>query len=88
MLEITYSYWDGSGHRRTIEVPKGTTIGKFLEWVRQDLVTEFPELRSVSSDNLLYIKEDLIIPQVRSCCRSFAHMSASCWPGSTTSQCG
>lgn len=63
LLEITYSYWDGSGHRRDIEVPKGTTIGKFLEYVRQDLMNEFPELRSVSADNLLYIKEDLIIPQ-------------------------
>jgi hypothetical protein len=27
-LEVTYSYWDGSGHRRTITVTKGQTIGK------------------------------------------------------------
>ena len=73
-LEIVYSYWDGTGHRRTSEacrllpadhlpasapphrswgplllaavtVPKGTTIGKFLEWVRQDLIEDFPEVR-------------------------------------------
>lgn len=62
-LEITYSYWDGSGHRRSITVPKGTTIAKFLEWVRQDLVGEFPELRTLSADALMYVKEDLIIPQ-------------------------
>jgi protein FAM50 len=62
MIEVTYSYWDGSGHRRNIDVPKGTTVGKYLELVRQDLAKEFAEMRGVSSDNLLYIKEDLIIP--------------------------
>ena len=62
LIEVTYSYWDGSGHRRNIEVPKGTTVGKYLELVRQDLAKEFAEMRGVSSDNLLYIKEDLIIP--------------------------
>ena len=61
-LEIVYSYWDGSGHRRTIVVPKGTTVGKFLEWVRQDLLPSFPELRNVGADGLLYVKEDVIIP--------------------------
>ena len=48
-LEVVYSYWDGSGHRRSIIVPKGTSIGRFLEWVRQDLMPSFPELRTVSS---------------------------------------
>jgi protein FAM50 len=61
-VQVTYSYWDGSGHRRSINVAKGATIGKFLEAVRQQLSTDFSEMRSASSDNLLYIKEDLIIP--------------------------
>eukprot|EP00940_MAST-03C_sp_MAST-3C-sp2_P002296 g2296.t1 len=61
-LEVTYSYWDGSGHRRQIVVEKGTTVGKFLEKVRVALLKEFKELRSVSAANLLYVKEDLIIP--------------------------
>lgn len=39
--------------------------GKFLEMVRQQLSQDFSEMRSVSSENLLYIKEDLIIPHVR-----------------------
>lgn len=26
-LEVTYSYWDGSGHRREIVLNKGTTVG-------------------------------------------------------------
>ena len=103
MLEITYSYWDGRGHRKSIKVPKGTSIGKFLEAVRNDLVKvrrerrtclylylwpcrraprrsansrlhlydtvyllvqDFVELKSVAADALMYIKEDLIIPQV------------------------
>eukprot|EP00611_Tribonema_gayanum_P005525 TRINITY_DN1474_c0_g1_i4.p1 TRINITY_DN1474_c0_g1~~TRINITY_DN1474_c0_g1_i4.p1 ORF type:complete len:362 (-),score=139.90 TRINITY_DN1474_c0_g1_i4:60-1145(-) len=62
LLEVTYSYWDGTGHRRTIKITKGTTVGKFLEAVRQQLSTDFSELRATSSDNLLYVKEDLIIP--------------------------
>lgn len=33
----------------------------FLEKCRQ----QFPELRAVSVDNLMYIKEDLIVPHVR-----------------------
>ncbi|CAO3660183.1 unnamed protein product [Umbelopsis ramanniana] len=57
-IEITYSYWDGSGHRKTVECKKGDTISRFLDLCRQQI----HELRSVNVDNLLYIKEDLIIP--------------------------
>ncbi|EGG13654.1 XAP5 protein [Cavenderia fasciculata] len=58
-IEITYSYWDGSGHRRSLQCNKGTTIEKFLAMAR----LEFKELRGVSVDHLIFIKEDLIIPQ-------------------------
>ena len=61
-LEIVYSYWDGSGHRRTVECRKGDSIGDFLEKVRVDLTREFRELQSTTSDALLYVKEDLILP--------------------------
>lgn len=61
-IEITYSYWDGSGHRRTIVVTKGTSIGQFVDKCRKDLCDAFHELRALSSDGLMYIKEDLIIP--------------------------
>jgi XAP5, circadian clock regulator len=37
MLEITYSYWDGIGHRKVIQVRKGTTIGRYLELVKQQV---------------------------------------------------
>lgn len=62
MIEVTYSFWDGSGHRKAIEVKKGCTIGRFLEFVKLQLSPEFPELRCVGSDSLMYVKEDLIIP--------------------------
>lgn len=38
VLEITYSYWDGTGHRRTVQCKKGDTIAKFLELVRYAVV--------------------------------------------------
>ncbi|GMP64131.1 hypothetical protein CsSME_00025552 [Camellia sinensis var. sinensis] len=64
-LEITYSYWDGAGHRRVLQVRKGDTIGEFLRAVQQQLAPEFREIRTTSVENLLYVKEDLIIPHVR-----------------------
>ena len=63
LLEITYSYWDGSGHRRNVTCKKGDTIVEFLEKVRKDLAKEFREMANASSDALLYVKEDLMIPQ-------------------------
>ncbi|KAL5529710.1 hypothetical protein ACEPAG_5695 [Sanghuangporus baumii] len=57
-IEITYSYWDGSGHRKSVTCKKGDSISTFLEKCRQ----QFPELRGVSVDNLMYVKEDLIVP--------------------------
>ena len=57
-IVITYSYWDGSGHRKQVECRKGDTIRQFLELCRQ----QAPELRGVNVDNLMYVKEDLIIP--------------------------
>ncbi|KZV85584.1 XAP5-domain-containing protein [Exidia glandulosa HHB12029] len=57
-IEITYSYWDGSGHRKSVTCKKGHDIATFLERCR----AQIPELRGTSVDNLMYIKEDLIIP--------------------------
>ncbi|CAN0910121.1 Protein XAP5 CIRCADIAN TIMEKEEPER [Linum grandiflorum] len=65
-LQITYSYWDGTGHRRTIQCRKGDSIGEFLRSVQQQLAPEFREIRTTSVENLLYVKEDLIIPHQHS----------------------
>ncbi|KAB7495310.1 Protein FAM50-like protein [Armadillidium nasatum] len=61
-IEITFSYWDGSGHRRSVRMKKGNTIYQFLQKTLDLLRKEFNELRCVTADNLMYIKEDLIIP--------------------------
>lgn len=64
IIEITYSYWDGSGHRKVVDVgdqagitltyqcKKGDDIGTFLGKCR----AQVPELRGTSIDNLMYIK--------------------------------
>ena len=62
-VEIAYSYWDGSGHRKNITMKKGNSIYQFLVKVLNKIRTEFPELKTVSGDQLMYVKEDLIIPQ-------------------------
>lgn len=51
-IEIVYSYWDGSGHRSTVECKKGDDIATFLSKCR----AQFPDLRGTSIDNLMYIK--------------------------------
>lgn len=61
-IEITFSYWDGSGHRRAVLMKKGNSIYQFLQKALELLKKEFHELRTVTSDQLMYIKEDLIIP--------------------------
>ncbi|KAF9075143.1 XAP5, circadian clock regulator-domain-containing protein [Rhodocollybia butyracea] len=57
-IDVVYSYWDGGGRRRSVKCKKGDTISSFLEKCR----AQFTELRGVSVDNLMYVKEDLIIP--------------------------
>ena len=41
-----------------------SAVGRFLELVKTQLSPEFPEVRGLGVDNLLYVKEDLIIPHV------------------------
>ncbi|KAH7415151.1 hypothetical protein KP509_14G030300 [Ceratopteris richardii] len=55
-LEITY----------IIQVRKGDSIAEFLRAVQQQLASEFREIRTASVENLLYVKEDLIIPHQHS----------------------
>jgi len=59
---ITFSYYDGSGHRREMTMAKGTTIEKFLLKAQIMLEPDFPDMRSRNPGTLLYVKEDLIIP--------------------------
>ncbi|XP_041129767.1 protein FAM50A [Polyodon spathula] len=61
-IEITFSYWDGSGHRRTVKMKKGNTMQQFLQKALEIMRKDFSELRSAGVEQLMYIKEDLIIP--------------------------
>ncbi|KAM9234532.1 protein FAM50B [Dugong dugon] len=61
-MEITFSYWDGSGHRRTVRMNKGSTVQQFLKKALQGLRKDFRELRAAGVEQLMYIKEDLILP--------------------------
>lgn len=61
-ISITFSYWDGSGHRRTILMKKGNTIYQFLQKALEQLRREFGELKTIMADQLMYVKEDLILP--------------------------
>jgi len=61
-IEITYSYWDGSGHRRTVKMIKGNSIYQFLQRCLDSLRKDFHELKNLTADQLMYVKEDLIIP--------------------------
>ncbi|XP_074134235.1 LOW QUALITY PROTEIN: protein FAM50A [Sminthopsis crassicaudata] len=65
-IEITFSYWDGSGHRRTVMMKKGNSMHQFLQKALVILRKDFSELRSAGVEQLMYIKEDLIIPHHRS----------------------
>lgn len=60
-IEITYSYWDGSGHRRQVRMKKGNSIQQFLQKCLETLRKEFNDLKAVTVDQLMYVKEDLII---------------------------
>ena len=45
-IQITFSFWDGSGHRRMLTMKKGKTIYQFLQKALEDLRSDFLELRS------------------------------------------
>ncbi|XP_075223661.1 protein FAM50 homolog [Lycorma delicatula] len=61
-IDITFSYWDGSGHRKTVRMKKGNSMYQFLQKCLEVLRKEFSELKTVTADQLMYVKEDLILP--------------------------
>ncbi|CAG9467118.1 unnamed protein product [Pedinophyceae sp. YPF-701] len=61
-LDVVYSYWDGTGHRRKVQVRKGDTIGRFLKLVQEQLSQEFRAMKTAHSSDMLYVKEDYIMP--------------------------
>ncbi|XP_067945951.1 protein FAM50 homolog [Watersipora subatra] len=63
-ITVTYSYWDGKGHRRQTTMKKGNSIYQFLQRSLENLRKEdvYAELKVASADQLMYVKEDLILP--------------------------
>ena len=61
-LELVVVYYDGTSHRRRLTVLKGDAVGDMIAAAHSALKTEFRDLRNVSKDALMYVKEDLIIP--------------------------
>lgn len=55
-MEIVYSYWDGSGHRRSTVLKKGNTIQQFLYRCLEQLRKEnqFNELKARSFFNITF----------------------------------
>ena len=53
------------------QVKKGNSIGQFLELARRQIADQFSELRTLDAGNLIYVKEDLIIPHVCLLCATF-----------------
>lgn len=59
-IEIQYSYHiDGKDQIRSVTVKKGISIQAFLELCKP----EFKELKSVSTNDLLFVNKDFIVPQ-------------------------
>ena len=54
-IEVTFSYWDGSGHRRSVLMKKGNSIYQFLQKALETLRKEFHELRAVTADQLMSV---------------------------------
>jgi protein FAM50 len=62
-LELSFSLWDGDNTDRElmhIAVKKGSTIYAFLETAKQ----EYKELRAISTNDIMFVKQDLIVSQV------------------------
>uniref|UniRef100_A0A673YVZ1 Family with sequence similarity 50 member A n=1 Tax=Salmo trutta TaxID=8032 RepID=A0A673YVZ1_SALTR len=59
-IEITFSYWDGSGHRKTVKMKKGNTMQQFLqkalEVLRKDFMLLYINLNYYTFTSLLHIK--------------------------------
>lgn len=61
-IAISFSYWSGGGGRRKVLVKQKDTVREFLKRAMNNLKDEFRELKSISVEQMMYVKEDCIIP--------------------------
>lgn len=62
-VDIPFSYWDGSGHQRSVTVAVGGTVGDCLKAARGVLEKDFPQMRHAAVSNLMVVAHDIMIPQ-------------------------
>uniref|UniRef100_A0A8D2GKE6 FAM50A/XAP5 C-terminal domain-containing protein n=1 Tax=Urocitellus parryii TaxID=9999 RepID=A0A8D2GKE6_UROPR len=62
-IEITFSYWAGSGHQQTVKMERGNTMQLFLQKALEILHEDFSKLRSARVEHLIFC--DFIITKVR-----------------------
>lgn len=59
-IRVDVSYWDGSGHAGSVVCMKGDKIGHMLQKAKE----LYPQISRTAVDNLVFIKEDTILPHV------------------------
>ncbi|KAK7796625.1 hypothetical protein U0070_020977, partial [Myodes glareolus] len=62
-IEITFIYWDGSGHWRTVKMKKDNTMQQFLQKTLEILRRDFSELRSAGVEQLIFY--DFVVTKAR-----------------------
>ena len=62
--ELSFTYFDGSNIRRTVRVTKDTDIATLLTKCKAILAKDFKNLASITSEALMFIKENIILPKV------------------------
>jgi len=62
-IKICFSYWDGAGHRDDVTMLQKNSIFDFLHAARTKLInTSMPQVQKIRVENLLFVKEDIILP--------------------------
>ncbi|CAG9331514.1 unnamed protein product [Blepharisma stoltei] len=62
LIELSFSFWDGTNNKYSLKTKKETSISHFLEIAVEILKKDFPEIRQLHSSAFIYVKEDIIIP--------------------------
>jgi len=57
-FSVDYCFYDGTSHRKTMEIKKGSSIKEFLMLAKR----QYPEIQDAPSDELLFVKENVILP--------------------------
>merc|ERR1739838_94834 len=62
-VKICFSYWDGAGHRDDVNMLQKDSVFDFLCAARTKLInTSMPQVQKIRVENLLFVKEDIILP--------------------------